>query len=148
MVKAGCVTAILSWERIAVLVMIEELVNLVPVTILGFLGITLGAWFVIGLFTATAVTAYSAVQQTKAAKEGRKLQEKQLSAAESQAGEYYELSEKQMELQSQQSSIDTLAKLIEDKKQSAAPQIFTLPPAREYGTMERMNQAIDDMLRG
>ena len=118
------------------------------------------AWFVAAtVATATAVT-YSAVQshrETKAAgsaakKEAerqRKWQE-QMAGKELEAGEYFEqLNMQQMELQTQASSITTLANLIAATKQTAAqPQVFTLPAAKTYDPVTRINQAIHEMLGG
>lgn len=78
--------------------------------------------------------------------------QEQIEFTEKQAGEYYQLSSKQMELQAQAAQIKTLANLITQTRQTvpspAAPQVFTLPAAKEYSAVEQINQAIGRMLRG
>ena len=105
--------------------------------------------------TLAAVAVYSAVQQSKAtsaAKSEAKKQRQQQEAMfnrELEAGEYYtELQAQQIELQSQTSTINTLAALIDERRQPTPQQIITLPAAKEYSALEQMNQAIDKMVRG
>lgn len=91
------------------------------------------------------VGIYSAVESRRqAAKQFSEQQE----FAERQAGEYYQLTAKQMELQTQASQIKTLANLIGQTRQPAAPQIFTLPAAKKYSAIDQINQVIGKMLRG
>jgi len=107
---------------------------------------------------AVGVGVYSIVQQSRAAKAAEKMQEKAQTAAElqqqrefelyeRQAGEHLELSKQQMELQAQAGNIMTLTDVLTRERPPAQPQILTLPPAKEYTGVERINQAIDDMLR-
>jgi len=95
---------------------------------------------------------YMAVKSSREAEKARSQAasqfREQMEFTEKQAGEYYQLSAQQMELQSQASQIQTLANLIGQARQPAAPQVFTLPAAKEYSAVERINQAIDKMLRG
>lgn len=109
--------------------------------------------------TATGLTAYGlgvgGYQVVKSTSEAEKVRSQaasqfaqQQAFTERQAGEYYQLSTQQMELQAQASQITTLANLITEARRPAAPQVFTLPPAKEYSAVEQINQAIDKMLRG
>lgn len=102
--------------------------------------------------TTAAATVYTSVTSERAAKKAQskaeKFREEELESREQQAGEYYQLSAQQMELQSQASQIKTLANLITEAKQPAAPQVFTLPAAKEYSAVEQLNRAIDKIVRG
>jgi hypothetical protein len=111
----------------------------------------------IGVATAAGAMVYSTVEQSKQAKAAeeeakkqRKLQE-QLGMAQLEAGEYFnELNYKQMELQAQASSISTLANLIAQQKASASqqPTVFTLPAAKTYDPITKINNAIHEMITG
>lgn len=96
-----------------------------------------------------AVAVYSAITQTRMAKKSLSLQKKtaaaELAQQEKYAGEYMQLSKRQMELQSQQRKIDTLANLITAEGQSE--QVLTLPLA-EVSPLQQLNTAIDRMLKG
>lgn len=108
------------------------------------------------------VGTYQVVKSTQLAEEARTEAAKirsqagrqaaqELEFMEKQAGEYYQLSGQQMELQAQAASIQTLANLITKARQPAAPaapQVFTLPAAKEYSAVEQINLAIDKMFRG
>jgi hypothetical protein len=115
--------------------------------------------------TAMAVTAgavvYGTVKSAKEASASRKAAEKEaekqrkwqeeMANKELQAGEYFEqLNIKQMELQSQASSIVTLANLIAETKAatSQSQQVFTLPATKTYTPVQQINQAIHEMLGG
>ena len=100
-----------------------------------------------------AVGVYSVVEQQRArktaasaAERAAALRQQELELKEKQAGEYFEISGRQMELQAQAGQISTLANLIEKAKEPAGPKIFTLPPAKEYSALERINMAIGDLL--
>jgi len=98
-----------------------------------------------------AVGVYSIVEGQRRAKKAESAAEKQAQLEwemqERQAGEYFDLTKKQMELQSQGSQINTLASLIAGTKQPAEPQIFTLPAAKTYSPVEQINRAIDQWLK-
>lgn len=104
------------------------------------------------LVTGAGVGVYTAVKSASEAEKARSQAasqfREQMEFTEKQAGEYYQLTGKQMELQAQASQIQTLANLITRARQPAAPQVFTLPPAKEYSAVEQINQAIDKILRG
>ncbi len=103
----------------------------------------------IGTGAAVGIAAYSGQRQKKEASKARgqaeKMQAAELQAREFQAGEYYDLSEKQMELQSQAANIKTLADLIERTSEPAGTQVFTLPPAKTYSPVMRINMAIHEV---
>lgn len=92
------------------------------------------------------VTAGAVVYQTETAKKeaskARKKQEAATSAQrqfETEAGEHWEeLNREQMELQSQQHSIELLSDIIK-REQDPPPQIATLPPAKTYSPIDRIN---------
>lgn len=90
----------------------------------------------------------STIQVEEARSEAASQFRQQMEFTEKQAGEYYQLSSQQMEMQAQASQIQTLANLITEARRPAAPQIFTLPAAKEYSAVEQINQAIDKVLRG
>lgn len=98
------------------------------------------------------VGGYQVIKSTQEAEKARSQAASQFAQqqefAERQAGEYYQLSGQQMELQAQMSSIKTLANLITETRQPAAPQVFTLPAAKKYSAVEQINQAIDKIVRG
>lgn len=93
------------------------------------------------------VGVYSTIEAGRAAKAAESKQEDYLAAQERQAGEYYNLTRQEMELQSQASQIKTLANLIQSRRQPAEPKIFTLPAAKTYGPVERINRGISDLLK-
>ncbi len=120
-----------------------------------------GAAVAVAPLTAAAlgVGTYSIVTGAKQAEAARSQLKKQaesvatqkaqeLEFMEKQAGEYYQLTSKQMELQTQASNITTLANLIEQTSQPPIRQIITLPPAEEYSAVEQINQAIGRLFRG
>jgi len=75
------------------------------------------------------------------------MQAKQLEF-ETLAGEHWEtLSREEMVLQSQAHQMNTLVDLI-SAEQEPATQILTLPPAKTEAPLDRLNQAIDDLIRG
>lgn len=88
-------------------------------------------------------------EAAKQAEQERKLKEK-LFQQELQAGEYFEeLKAEQMALQAQAANISTLANLIASRKeQQPQPRVFTVPPAKEYSAIDRINQAIGDLFKG
>ena len=93
--------------------------------------------------------AYTTYQSTKQAEKARSTAEhfrqEEMRFAEKQAGEYYQLSQQQMELQAQASQITTLANLIAAKRQPAQQQVFTAPAAKQYSVIDRLNQAIGNL---
>ncbi len=109
---------------------------------------TATGWLAVGAMTAAGTGAYMAVESRRASKKAEKLAEKQMGFQERQAGEYYTLTKKQMELQAQESNIKTLADIIESTKKPQAPQFYQLPPAKEYSPIDEINRAIDKMFRG
>ena len=111
------------------------------------------------LIIAAATTTGAVVYQTQRAKQEASKQRKEVEAQRSkqeemfqrelEAGEYFEeLRAEQMEMQSQSATIKTLSNLIEERRQPTAPQIVTLPAAKEYTPVEKINQAIDEFVRG
>jgi len=104
------------------------------------------------------VVGGTVIAQEQARKSASKQQKKQMQAAkamqaeqlgfETLAGEHWEtLTREQMVLQSQAHQMNTLADLI-TVEQGPAMQILTLPPAKTESPLNRLNQAIDDLLRG
>lgn len=105
-----------------------------------------------------AVGVYSIVESQKASKEAAKQAKAQVYAqeqaakrqdilTEKQAGEYFELTQQQMELQTQMATIDTLADLLVSRQAPPGEtRIFTTPAPVEYGAIERINMAIGDLL--
>jgi len=100
------------------------------------------------------VGVYSLVEQSKARKEAASaveraaaLRQEELEYQEKQAGEYWEITEKQMELQAQAGQIETLANVLERTRQPAEPRIVTLPAAKKYSPIENINRAIGNLLR-
>ncbi len=111
------------------------------------------------LITAGAVAGGQMITQRQAEKAAEKRQKKQIQAAqaaqakqlgfETLAGEHWEtLSKEQMILQSQAHQMNTLVDLISAEQEPAATQILTLPPAKTEAPLDRLNQAIDDLIRG
>ena len=101
-------------------------------------------------------TADQVHEQQKEQKEAQKkaiaataaLQQAELASAERSVGEYIELGTKQMEAQFYESNIKTLASLISQSRQTAQPQVFTLPAAKSYDPITEINMAIDRLFRG
>ena len=106
------------------------------------------------------VGAYSTIKGAQEAEKAREQMKKQAATAavqkqqelefmEKQAGEYYGITRQQMELQAQQSNIKTLVDVISSQKSqpAAPPQVLTLPAAKTYTPIERINQAIGNLLR-
>jgi len=107
-----------------------------------------------GAIVPIAVAGYSIYQgysQSKEAKEAsdkaERLRREEYARQERMAGEYYDLSKKQMELQAQGQNIQTLATLIDRTRQPAEPNVFYMPPAKTYSPWERINKAIYEVLR-
>jgi len=108
---------------------------------------------------AAAITTGGVMIAQKQAKDAaEKQQKKQIQAAaamqakqlefETLAGEHWEtLSREEMVLQSQAHQMNTLVDLI-SAEQEPATQILTLPPAKTEAPLDRLNQAIDDLIRG
>jgi len=120
--------------------------------VLGFLGISLLGWLVIGGAATAATTIYSAEVQKKEAEKAREAvtaaESRRQKLAELEAGEYVALTEKQMKIQAMQSQTKTLVELIDRQDQAAAPQIYTLPAAQKTNPLDRINAAIDDFIKG
>lgn len=112
---------------------------------------TLTTWATIATVSVAAVTIYSAIEQRKLAKKSlsaqKKLASRQLEQKGQYAGEYLQLTKRQMEMQSEQRQIDTLADLIAAKSDKPR-QVFTLPPAKEHSAIDKINMAIGQMLKG
>ena len=109
-------------------------------------------WVAVVIAGAAAGTAvYVTGEQKKAASSAQKKAEaarRRQMEYETEAGEHWEeINLQQMEMQSQQHQITLLADLIKQKEEPE-PQILTLPPAKTYGALDRINQAIDDLVRG
>ena len=124
-------------------------------TAAGAAAVTLGSAAVAALPTIAAGTgiygAYTTYRSTKEAEKARsaatEMRQREMEFAEKQAGEYYQLSQQQMELQAQASSISTLANLIAVKRQPAQQVAFTAPPAKVYSAADRINLAIGDFFK-
>ena len=93
-----------------------------------------------------AVGVYSVVEGRRQAKAAESAADQYAQAEwesrEREAGEYFDLTQKQMELQAQSSNIKTLATLIERESQPPRRQVITLPPATPYNALEQINIAI------
>ena len=103
-----------------------------------------------GLFSSVK-GIFGSFGSSKEAEEARSVAERRaaqeaalLARQEKQAGEYYQLQQQQMELQSQAWNIQTLADLIDRKRgqPAATPQIITTPPAKQYSAIDQINNAI------
>ncbi len=99
-----------------------------------------------------AAGVYAVVEGQRRAKKAEsaaeELAQQQWAATERRAGEHFDLTAEQMELQAQQANIMTLADVLTSKpRTSPTPQMFTIPPAKTYGAFDRINQAIADILR-
>jgi uncharacterized protein HemX len=111
-----------------------------------FAGLSALASALIPIATVAAIGygVYSVSQQTREAKKarstGEKLAAEQLAAQQRYAGEYLQLSKSQMELQSQQRQIETLADVITEGGEQR--QVVTLPPAKQYSPIDEINTAI------
>lgn len=99
------------------------------------------------------VGVYSLAEQSKArkaaasaAERASAIREQELKFKEAQAGEYFEITSQQMELQAQAGQIQTLANVLE-RKPPAEPRIITLPAAKSYNPIENLNRAIGKLLR-
>lgn len=118
---------------------------------LAFLGISLAAWGTIAAVSAVAVTGWQIVesrsQAKKAASTAKKVAGIQAAAQREYAGEYFDLSKRQMEMQSQQRQIDTIANLIESRSEKG-PMILTTSTATGRGILDQINLAIDKFVRG
>ena len=97
---------------------------------------------VIAAGVAAGAVIYQTETQKKEAQKARKKQEAAVAveyAFQTEAGEHWEeLGREQMELQSQQHSIQLLSDIIK-KEQEPAPQVVTLPPAKTYSPIDRIN---------
>jgi len=110
-------------------------------------------------FAVAAAPVVAAGAGVYAVVEGRRQAKKAQSAAdefaqrewetqERQAGEYFDLTQKQMTLQAQTSNIKTLVDLIRRKSgQAAEPRIYTLPKTETLTPVAQINQAIDRLFR-
>jgi len=98
------------------------------------------------------VGVYSVVEgrrQAKAAESAaEKMAQQEWEYMERRAGEHFDLTQEQMELQSQYSNIKTLTDVLIAKREPAQPQIFTLPPAKTQTAVQQINQAINRFIRG
>ena len=106
---------------------------------------------VVALIGAGAVAATTEVQRREASKArsvAEAAERKRQQAIELEAGEYVELTEKQMKIQALQSQTRTLVELIDIQDGTAAPQIYTLPAAQSTDPLDRINAAIDDFIKG
>ena len=113
-----------------------------------------------GGLIAAGTAGYSMLKGREEKKEAKKageelaatterLRQEEIELAEKHAGEYYRITEQQMELQAQSSNIKTLASLIGSQEQQP-PRFFTLPPAKTVTLTptQQINNAIDKWLRG
>ena len=101
---------------------------------------------------AAGVGVYSIVEGRRQAKEAESAAEKysqmQWEQTERQAGEYFDLTQKQMELQAQSQNITTLVDLITARSgQESAPRILTLPQPQTLSPVAQLNAAIDRLFR-
>ena len=98
-------------------------------------------------------TVYSAVESRRQAKKAQSAQEEQWQETQDlrklEAGEYYELSREQMELQSQASQISTLTGLIERNRTESAPRIFntSAPAPRPLTGIQKINKMIEGFVK-
>ena len=124
---------------------------------MGFAVAALGALWPVAVAAApvagAAAGVYAVVEGQRRAKKAEsaaeEMAQQQWAATERRAGEHFDLTTEQMELQAQQANIMTLADVLTSKPKAAAPapQMFTIPPAKSYGAFDRINQAIDDLVR-
>lgn len=102
---------------------------------------------VFGLAEQSKARKAAAGAAASAAERAVAIRQEELEFAEKQAGEYYQITSKQMELQAQAAQIDTLANVLTRTRQPAAPRIVTLPAAKTYSPIESINRAIGNLLR-
>lgn len=125
---------------------------------MGFAVAALGALWPVAVAAApvagAAAGVYAVIEGERRAKKAESAAEamaqKQWESMERRAGEHFDLTAEQMELQAQQANIMTLADVLTSKPRvspAPAPQMFTIPPAKAYGAFGRINQAIDDIVR-
>jgi len=103
---------------------------------------TLGANILAAAIVGGGVAVYQTQEEKKAQKRAQSKAKEMLQSQqqyETEAGEHWEqLGREQMELQSQQHQITLLADIIK-KEQDPAPQAVTLPPAKTYSPVDRIN---------
>lgn len=114
---------------------------------------TATGWLALSVAAAAGTTAIVQHQTAKSASKAQSAaQERAQDAARKQyeleAGEYQELTEKQMKIQAMQSQTRTLVELIDKQDQAAAPQVYTLPVPQSKDPIGRINAAIDDFIKG
>ena len=124
------------------------------IPIIGFLSTLLTFAVTYAPVAAVVVGAMAIVQSRSQAKKAKSESKKQriqasqsLASQDYYAGQYLDLTERQMEIQGKQRAIDTLANVIEDSEQ-APRQIVTLPPAKSYSALEQINLSIDKFVKG
>lgn len=133
--------------------------------VVAFVGSLIGVAAAAAPAAAVGLGIYSVVEQQRREEEAKEetkraaiaaeeQAKRELGAVERRAGEYLELSAAQMELQAQQANINTLADLLMGRSRASpvpvpapATEMFTVPPAKTYGAFDRINQAIDDLVR-
>ena len=87
--------------------------------------------------------------QKRASKTQEKLAEIQAASASNIIGQRAQLTREQMEMQMKQREIETLADVIKNNDEGRKSRVYTLPPpARELSFIDRINQAIDNLLKG
>ncbi len=102
---------------------------------------------IVAALGAGAIIYQTETQKKEASKQRKSQRSAQASAQkfETMAGEHWEeLNKEQMELQSQQQQIMLLSDIIK-KEQEPAPQVVTLPPAKTYSPIDRINIEIGKM---
>lgn len=113
--------------------------------------VSLPTAILLGAGAAVGTAVYSAdkgrKEQSKARDFARE-QESGRAARELQAGEHWEeLNREQMVLQSQQNQIQLLSDILRKQNESLPPQILTVPAAKSYSAVQRINSAIADIFR-
>ena len=91
---------------------------------------------------------YASDQQAKSQEDAqKKTEKKQKALVEQQAGEYQAQTVTQMKMNALQSQTQTLAEILENQG-APEPRVFTLPPNQSTNPLDRINQAIDEWIKG
>lgn len=86
--------------------------------------------------------------EARAKKEAEEQRKRELREYEAQAGEYLEMTKKQIELQTGRDTIQGLLAYAEKNKKPTQNDIYYLQPAENPSPVEQLNRAIDRLLKG
>ena len=113
--------------------------------------VTLPTAILLGAGAAAGTAVYVADKARKEQSKARDFAEEQRRAVEvreAKAGEHFEeLNKEQMVLQSQQNQIQLLSDILRKRDEPPPRQILTIPAAKSYTAIERINSAIADLFQ-